>query len=609
MKTDGSDRQKLGSHTASFTINVVGDWVYYVNNGIGRVKTDGSVQEKLLDELFESHIIVADDLVYYNNGNDEFSLYRMNADGSNQEKLSRGAAFNVIIDGEWVYYVSASDDYLLCRMKTDRSEKRILTEDQVMGFNTIGELIYYSNAGDGGNIHLMKTNGSGSKSLQGLIASAEERLAEEARLAEEKRIAMEAQADMPKKGEGVTSSSILGKWKLEELDEEMQFPTYYEFLESGVLIITADIPSSYLMAAPARFEHKYSLRGSALTITLVQDGVEDSSTGDIAIADDKMYAIDESGFTLLAMVRVSSGGSGDTAADSAGNKQIRGADGDWIYYRNTSDNGFYRVKADGSGTQKLNDEFPKSSTCEINGDWIYQTHATDRGGHGSRIYRVNINGGDRQRVTEDFTRSSTFIIVGDWIYYAIIDSNGYPENLCKIKTDGTGREELTDKGVSSFVVADGWIYYNYLDYSKQSYSFWKMKSDGSGKQQISSQGIMPTTSGNDHFKVVGDWVYYSDGRGVHKMKTDGSGGQKLNDTIPYSIFVEGDWIYCWSYGGAEYKDKIYRVKTDGSEEQILADDISSVKFIERGRIYYTQMVGNDRIEYSMKLDGSDKQPW
>ena len=67
----------------------------------------------------------------------------------------------------------------------------------------------------------------------------------------------------------------------------------------------------------------------------------------------------------------------------------------------------------------------------------------------------------------------------------------------------------------------------------------------------------------------GDWIYYrnsSDGYKLYKVKTDGSGREKINDDSSWFINVVGDWIY---YVNADDGYKLYKVKTDGSGRQVV----------------------------------------
>ena len=56
-----------------------------------------------------------------------------------------------------------------------------------------------------------------------------------------------------------------------------------------------------------------------------------------------------------------------------------------------------------------------------------------------------------------------------------------------------------------------------------------------------------------------NWIYYrsSDGEKIYKIRTDGSGREKINNDSSWEINVVGDWIYYRS-GNSFF---IYRIKT------------------------------------------------
>src|SRR5690606_1455504 len=66
-----------------------------------------------------------------------YSIYRMRADGSQQERLVENAAFLTLSpDEEWIYYRLNTDSMTLYRMRIDSSEKQPLTQVE----DTVGVL-------------------------------------------------------------------------------------------------------------------------------------------------------------------------------------------------------------------------------------------------------------------------------------------------------------------------------------------------------------------------------------------------------------------------------------------------------------------------------------
>lgn len=108
--------------------------------------------------------------------------------------------------------------------------------------------------------------------------------------------------------------------------------------------------------------------------------------------------------------------------------------GDWIYYPNTLDGGkLYRIKTDGNGRQKLNNDC--SGYINVTGDRIYYRNCSDV----SKLYTIKTDGSDRQKLNDDM--SWDINVLGDQIYYF----NGNDGNkLYRINTDGSDMQKLSD---------------------------------------------------------------------------------------------------------------------------------------------------------------------
>jgi hypothetical protein len=111
----------------------------------------------------------------------------------------------------------------------------------------------------------------------------------------------------------------------------------------------------------------------------------------------------------------------------------------------------------------------------------------------------------------------------------------------------------------------------------------------------------------------GEWIYYidnSDGsknnryknkHKLYKIRTNGSGQEKLNDDHCRYINVIGEWIYyCHS------SDNLYKIRTDGSGRTVLSDDECSYVNVIGKWIYYCNESDNKRI-YKIETDGKNKK--
>ncbi len=133
---------------------------------------------------------------------------------------------------------------------------------------------------------------------------------------------------------------------------------------------------------------------------------------------------------------------------------------------------------------------------------------------------------------------------------------------------------------------------------------------GAGNDSPAVQSTAPTKIGEDlcrDFAVDGDWLYYgstSDGTKLHRIKTDGSSRQKLNDNESFNVTVADDWIYYTSPYNQGFK--VYRIKTDGSGQQSLFDDQFNTMVLNGDQIYYSRENESAGI-YLIQKDGSGRQ--
>ena len=227
------------------------------------------------------------------------------------------------------------------------------------------------------------------------------------------------------------------------------------------------------------------------------------------------------------------------------------------------------------------DEFTRFDGCAVvNNGWIYYL-----GGGG--LCRMKTDGSNKQLMSEDNVLNIE--VDGDWVYYNNINT------LYRIKTDGSSRQKVyTCEGyLNYFTVEQDWIYCSDSD------EIFRIKADGSDKEKILDGGY-------EQVVVVGDWLYFG---GLYRIQTDGTNLKEFEyiDTIMdfcYDMVVVDDWIY--SVNGGSYGIK--RIKTDGSEVQRLTDDRVCTYVIVDDWIYYSNV--NDGVAprlYRMKKDGTENQ--
>lgn len=139
-----------------------GDWIYYTNMNYNyylyKMRADGS-EKQILTKDNVCNINVVGEWIYYTNESDGSSLYKIRIDGSEKTKLNSDFSYGLhVVDG-WVYYVRYGLDNTLYRIKTDGTEKMLLSADDCRYVNVEGNWIYYTNARDE-RVYKMRTDGT-----------------------------------------------------------------------------------------------------------------------------------------------------------------------------------------------------------------------------------------------------------------------------------------------------------------------------------------------------------------------------------------------------------------------------------------------------------------
>lgn len=86
-------------------INVVDNWIYYINpndSRIYKIGTDGTAKMKLNDSWTEG-LNVHNGWAYYVNSEDR-SIYRIRLDGTNEQRLNDSPSADINVISDWIYY-------------------------------------------------------------------------------------------------------------------------------------------------------------------------------------------------------------------------------------------------------------------------------------------------------------------------------------------------------------------------------------------------------------------------------------------------------------------------------------------------------------------------
>ena len=241
--------------------------------------------------------------------------------------------------------------------------------------------------------------------------------------------------------------------------------------------------------------------------------------------------------------------------------------GDWIYY-DDSNYRVSRIKTDGTSKEIVIDNGNTGvGNTTIIGNNLFCTKAIDGGFlSGASLIKMNLSTGESKTIKG---KATFFAIVGD----KIIGGTTYPTPVGEAKYtdcfvvdfDGnvfkTWREE---HWISQLVESAG--YYYFREERNENFDgkigFYIMK------KPISGDDAVQLVEGSA-FTVFDDWIYYDsicdDGTsdGICKIKNDGSGFVKLTEGYGTRFSIVGEWIF---YQG---RDGSFRIKTDGTGMQKL----------------------------------------
>ncbi len=252
---------------------------------------------------------------------------------------------------------------------------------------------------------------------------------------------------------------------------------------------------------------------------------------------------------------------------------------EWLYY--AIDNCLYKCKEDGSEKQKLLSGESVISDINVVGENIY---FNDLG-----LCKAKTDGTDVTKLISEENRG--IYAIGDWIYYG---------NEYRLKLDGSGVEKIYDSNsVAAYTlnIIENWMYFTEADSSGTYTAAYKMKTDGSGKQDIFSGYARSMV-------VAGDWIYFidmNDNAILFKMKTDGTDKKVVTEARVGFLNIVDDWIYYYNYDGG-----LYKIKTDGSDKQMIYNGVALNLHIIDDWIYYRTDFHNTQL-YRIKIDGTQNQ--
>lgn len=148
MRLDGSGIRRLTEDAFVSSINVVGDWVYYISADHGaytikKVKLDGTEGASLLPGKARD-LLVAGGRVFYIDMSDDNHIYRMKTDGSGRTRLNDLYSQGLLADGDWLYYRGRENgiDWLY-RVGMNGADGGQVARENPYGLFLVGGVFYY----------------------------------------------------------------------------------------------------------------------------------------------------------------------------------------------------------------------------------------------------------------------------------------------------------------------------------------------------------------------------------------------------------------------------------------------------------------------------------
>jgi len=178
---------------------------------------------------------------------------------------------------------------------------------------------------------------------------------------------------------------------------------------------------------------------------------------------------------------------------------------------------------------------------------------------------------------------------GEWIYY-----NNLYEAIYKIRADGSGKSKIIDGVGRNINVIGEWLYYG------GGSGIHKIRTDGTGETVIYSVGDSDLDNWIENFIVIGDLIYYSTYTGLYKMNTDGTNKIKMCDGQPMYLNVVDEWIYYQDHMDNWY---LCKIRTDGTGKAKIGNEDGGDIIESSGWIYYRSPGGHSLRK--IRPDGSD----
>ncbi len=172
-------------------------------------------------------------------------------------------------------------------------------------------------------------------------------------------------------------------------------------------------------------------------------------------------------------------------------------DGEWLYYAlEDTVQGFSIAKMKPDGSQRTIVTNDQAAFLNVLDEYLYYVSTRE---DAYNIYRVHITSGEKTLITDDI--SHYVQVMGQYIYYVNISDENKPY---RIKTDGSGKQKLSDRHCTFAVVSDGYVFFventvygihefeemeTYDEQIQVNGHLYRIRADGSGETKIKDKWI------------------------------------------------------------------------------------------------------------------------
>lgn len=265
----------------------------------------------------------------------------------------------------------------------------------------------------------------------------------------------------------------------------------------------------------------------------------------------------------------------------------------WIVINGTlgQENGFFRVRADGSGFEALTPGLSFSQWAGItpNGEWmVFVAYSSS---DGFDIYRMRLDGSQLENLTPERVGNSDFAIMepnGEWIVYRYLEAT--MTTVGRMRLDGREDQVLlqaAEHQLPIYVSTDGeWLYYLVL--RTESRGLYRIQIDGQNVEVIDGN----VSGGYDLWSSDGRWyqfVRHTNNNTALEMVVYDSVENKtypLNELVETAMVgtqvwsADNEWLY---YRARHGETRTFeRIRPTGTDRQVLTTTQGEFFFVGAG---------------------------